>query len=132
MAVNITIVPSNSIFRTPDRIPYIDFINSASIRVKMLTTGTLTFGSSPSLSIRDAEIGGNIINVKNNYTTGGVQVLDGTLDWIGSYSGITGPQGAQGVPGADGPQGNTGHAGAQGAQGAQGAIGFQGVDGPPG
>ncbi len=128
----ITIVPSNSIFRTPDRIPYIDFINSASVRVKMLTTGTLTFGSGPSLAIRDAIVSGNTINVIDNYTVGGNQVINATANWVGPTSGITGTQGAQGNIGNTGAQGALGFAGAQGSTGAQGAVGFQGVDGPLG
>ena len=51
------------------------------------------------------------LTVTNFLSVGGTQVLDGTGNWIGPGTNITGAQGAigaQGAQGAQGPQGNQG------------------------
>jgi len=80
----------------------------------------------------------------------GIPVIDASGNWVGSPTGLVGPQGppgaagaagatgAQGPAGADGADGDPGPAGADGADGAQGpqgdpgAQGVQGVAGPAG
>ena len=115
MATNIKIVPSNSILRTTDRIPYIEFINNAGntpIDIKVLSGATITFSSSTQADILSIQPKNNIVsignnlNVKNYFSVGGIQVIDGTLNWIGPQSGLIGPQGSQGAQGSSGGTAN--------------------------
>ena len=65
----------------------------------------------------------------------GATVIDDTGKWVGSPTGLVGPQGPQGVKGdagAQGPKGDPGTAGAQGPKGDPGATGAQGPKGDPG
>lgn len=62
-------------------------------------------------------------------------VIDENGNWVGSPSGIAGPEGRQGPPGADGPPGPPGlpgERGPEGPQGVPGPEGPQGLPGPPG
>ena len=103
-----------------------------------------------------AQLAKNAVDVKNrdinprSVTVNGVQVIDQNGNWVGSPTGLVGPQGPAGATGATGPQGVKGDAGATGAQGdvgpqgakgdtgatgatgAQGAQGIQGEQGPQG
>ena len=160
MAKNITIYPSNST-QLADRIPHIDFIgtgNNNILSIRVLNTGILAFsGNSASpnfISIyvdpTNSVISGDTLNVKDYFSVGGTQVINGTANWIGPTTNIAGAQGAtgpQGKTGAQGPQGSTGAQGAQGsanvtgsqggtgntgAQGSQGATNVQGAQGGKG
>lgn len=62
-------------------------------------------------------------------------VIDANGNWVGSPTGLVGPQGLPGATGATGPQGPQGPAGptgATGAQGPQGPNGLTGAQGPQG
>jgi hypothetical protein len=114
MGKNILIVPSNAISRTPNRTPYINFINNGGdipIDIKVLTGATITFSSATQANIlvirpSDNVVSvGNTLNVRNymafnNGTTR--QVIDGTLNWVGPTTNIAGAQGAQGAQGNPG------------------------------
>jgi len=63
---------------------------------------------------------------------GGVTVINSAGEWVGSPTGLTGPQGVQGDTGLQGPQGDTGPQGPQGDPGSQGTQGPQGDPGPQG
>ncbi len=66
---------------------------------------------------------------------GTTAVIDSTGKWVGSATGLSGPQGPAGpagATGAAGPAGPTGPAGATGAQGPAGATGATGAVGPQG
>ncbi|MFH1365011.1 MAG: hypothetical protein ABIH28_00290, partial [archaeon] len=69
---------------------------------------------------------------------GTIPVIDSTGNWIGSPTGLVGPQGPQGpqgytgATGAIGPTGATGATGPQGYTGATGATGATGPIGPRG
>ncbi len=65
-------------------------------------------------------------------TIGGTQVIDETGAWVGSPTGLVGPQGPPGANGAMGAQGLQGPMGLPGAQGPMGAQGPAGPAGPPG
>jgi hypothetical protein len=145
MAKNILIVPSNSISRTSDRIPYINFINNAGstpIALKVLSGAKITFSSSTQADILVIDPSnllisvGYTLNVRSYFAINGVQIINGTLNWVGPTTNIAGAQGAQGTAGTTGAQGNVGIAGAQGAAstttGAQGAQGNTGTTGTQG
>ena len=142
MAKNILIVPSNQV-PTPNRIPFINYINSTGgdvLSLKVLLGATITFSSATQGNVfvvdpTNAVISGTTLNVKDYFSVGGVQVLNGTTNWIGPTTNIAGAQGSQGATGSQGqkgPQGDTGPQGAQGAIGPQGFIGFQGDVGSQG
>lgn len=63
---------------------------------------------------------------------GGLAVIDATGKWVGSPSGLVGPQGPQGPQGPVGPQGAQGPQGPSGAAGATGPAGPAGATGPMG
>jgi Collagen triple helix repeat (20 copies) len=71
----------------------------------------------------------------NSVTINGTPVIDSSGQWIGSPTGLVGPQGPigpagpQGTQGTQGTQGNPGPAGATGAQGPQGDPGTPGATG---
>jgi len=69
------------------------------------------------------------LTVNGAVTVGPIRVIDATGRWVGSPTGLVGPQGPPGPPGAAGP---TGAAGAQGPQGPQGNPGQNGATGPQG
>ena len=76
---NIIIYPSNSILRQPGRIPYIDFSNTSTITLKVISGATIQFGTSTLfVAISDSAISGSTLNVKNYFSVGGTQVIDGT------------------------------------------------------
>jgi hypothetical protein len=107
MGENIFIRPSNSISRTVDRIPFIDFINEASdaplrMRIYDYTIGggpaiwgqVINFSASTSANILTlnaylATLSATSINVINNLTVGSTQVINDTANWIGSQAGKT-------------------------------------------
>jgi hypothetical protein len=111
MGTNIKIVPSNSILRTSDRIPYIEFINNVGdtpIDIKVLSGATVTFSSSTEADILSIQpknstvFIGNDLNVKDYFSVGGIQVINSTLNWIGPQNGLVGAQGSQGAQGISG------------------------------
>lgn len=57
-------------------------------------------------------------------TIGGVPVIDSNGAWIGSSTGLAGPQGEQGPAGADGAPGADGADGVDGVDGVDGAVPF--------
>ena len=116
MAKNILIVPGfNQLL--PDRTPFMDFSNAISgtdiLSVKV-PIGVLVFSAntSPYISIyidpANSTISGNTINVKDYFSVGGVQVINGTSSWVGPTTSIAGAQGAQGAQGNTGAQGAAG------------------------
>lgn len=62
----------------------------------------------------------------------GTEVIDAAGNWVGSPTGLVGPQGPAGPTGPQGPQGNPGADGAQGLQGIQGIPGVAGAVGATG
>ncbi len=70
----------------------------------------------------------NVSSVKINGNT----VIDAAGNWVGSPTGLQGPQGPTGPQGATGPQGPQGPTGPQGATGPQGPQGATGPQGPAG
>ena len=96
MAKNILIVPSNQV-PTPNRIPFINYINSTGgdvLSLKVLLGATITFSSATQGNIfvidpTNAVISGTTLNVKDYFSVGGVQVLNGTTNWTGSVVGTT-------------------------------------------
>jgi hypothetical protein len=82
----------------------------------------------PVVSVPYALVAENAIGdiAPHSVSVAGAPVIDSSGHWVGSTSGLTGPQGASG------PQGGSGAQGAAGAQGAQGATGAQGSSGPQG
>lgn len=62
----------------------------------------------------------------------GAEVIDSTGKWVGSPTGLVGPEGPAGPTGPQGPQGLPGADGAQGPQGPQGLQGIQGIPGVAG
>ena len=110
MAKNILIIPSNSLERTSDRVPYIDFLNDTTpISLKFTTASTLDFSSTTSDNVilslsgrttdNNVDVRANVINVHNNLTIGGIQVINATNNWVGPTTNILGAQGAQGATG---------------------------------
>jgi len=84
-------------------------------------------------ALRASDVTGDIH--PTSVTVGGVQIIDETGKWVGSTTGLAGPQGPQGPigpPGANGAQGPAGAVGPAGANGAQGPIGPAGPQGPQG
>jgi hypothetical protein len=71
------------------------------------------------------------VNVKS-LSVGKNQVIDGSGKWVGSPTGLIGPQGPKGDTGATGPQGLKGDTGAVGPQGLKGDTGATGPQGPKG
>lgn len=59
-------------------------------------------------------------------------VIDANGNWVGSPTGLEGPQGPMGPAGAQGPQGPQGVQGPAGPQGPQGPVGPTGAQGPVG
>jgi hypothetical protein len=59
-------------------------------------------------------------------------VINESAQWIGSPTGLQGPQGPQGIQGPAGPQGLKGDKGDPGPQGSQGQKGDTGAQGPQG
>lgn len=59
----------------------------------------------------------------------GIGVIDTNGEWIGSPTGLVGPEGDTGP---EGPQGDQGEQGEQGEQGLQGDVGPEGPEGPEG
>ena len=129
MAKNILIVPSNSISRTPDRMPYININNAGStvpLYVQVLSGATINFGNTPQvnnlLQINPTDgiiYVGSELYFANYFKINGTQILNNTLNWVGPTTGLLGAQGAQGATGNTGAQGATGNTGAQGATGAK-------------
>lgn len=75
------------------------------------------------------------LTVNGPITVGATRVIDAAGNWVGSPTGLVGPQGPagpQGPQGATGLQGPTGATGPQGPQGPTGATGPQGPQGPAG
>jgi hypothetical protein len=78
------------------------------------------------------------LDVDGNIAVGGTPVIDAGGNWVGSPTGLTGPQGPKGDAGAtgpvgpQGPQGDTGAVGATGPAGPQGPEGATGPTGPIG
>ena len=68
----------------------------------------------------------------HSVSVNGNLVIDATGTWVGSPTGLVGPQGPVGPAGPAGPQGPTGATGAQGPAGPTGATGPQGPAGPTG
>lgn len=62
----------------------------------------------------------------------GVQVINGSGQWVGSPTGLIGPQGPQGPQGVKGDKGDPGPQGIQGLQGIQGPKGDKGDTGAAG
>ena len=88
-----------------------------------------------------AQLAKNAVDVKDSdinprsITVNGVPVIDQYGQWVGSPSGLAGPQGpagATGATGATGPQGDVGPAGPQGDVGPAGPQGDVGPAGPQG
>lgn len=63
---------------------------------------------------------------------GGAAVIDADGNWVGSPTGLVGPQGPRGDTGATGPRGEAGPTGARGPQGETGPTGARGPQGPTG
>ena len=80
----------------------------------------------------------NNFRVKNGLEVGGSVVIDSTGTWVGSPTGLVGPQGDkgdqgdQGIPGDKGDQGDQGIPGDKGDQGDQGIPGDKGDQGDTG
>lgn len=88
-----------------------------------------------------AQVAKQAVDVKDrdihpkSVTVGTQTVIDATGKWVGSNSGLVGPQGPAGATGPQGPAGATGPqgpAGATGAQGPKGDTGPAGATGPQG
>jgi hypothetical protein len=62
-------------------------------------------------------------------SSNGVSIISANGTWIGSNSGLMGPQGAKGDKGEKGDKGDKGEIGPQGLQGIQGLMGPQGPQG---
>ena len=139
MAKNIVITPRVSV-------PNISFDNAGEITLTVTQGARINFNTSSQSNLLYIDISnkiisvGYILNVKDNLTVGGTQVINGTANWVGPTTGILGSQGAKGGTGAQGSVGEIGSTGAQGTQGpnnttqgAQGATGnVQGAQGPQG
>ena len=115
MGKNILIVPSHAISRTANRVPYLNWINNASnlpLTLLVQPSGLLFNRLSPSEDlIFKIDPSNKIIsvlftlNVKDYMAFGAApstQVIDGTLNWVGPTTNITGAQGAQGAQGNPG------------------------------
>jgi hypothetical protein len=86
---NIIIYPSNEISRQPGRIPKIDFSNTGTITLQVISGATIQFGTNTLyVAISNSAISGSTINVKDYFSVGGTQVINGTNNWIGPTSGI--------------------------------------------
>lgn len=72
------------------------------------------------------------IDLAGSFAINGSPVIDASGTWVGSPTGLVGPQGPQGDVGAQGPPGAPGTQGATGPQGTQGATGPQGPQGDTG
>jgi hypothetical protein len=72
------------------------------------------------------------IGVNGPILIGANPVINASGQWVGSPTGLVGPQGPPGNPGATGPAGPQGPTGATGATGAQGPIGNAGPAGTQG
>ena len=93
---NIIIYPSNEISRQPGRIPKIDFSNTQTITLQVISGATIQFGTNalvvnPTLGAVSA----TTINVKDYYAVTGVQVINSTNAWIGPSTNVLGNTGAQ-------------------------------------
>lgn len=62
----------------------------------------------------------------------GTTIINAAGQWVGSPTGLVGPQGPQGIQGVAGPTGATGPQGPKGDKGDTGAQGPQGIQGPKG
>lgn len=71
------------------------------------------------------------VSISGSVKVGNTTVINSTGFWVGSSSGLQGPQGAQGSIGVTGAQGSTGPTGPQGPTGAQGPQGaISSIPGP--
>ncbi len=86
-------------------------------------TRLVTIDSSGSLGVGRSSPSAKL-DVAGAVAINGTTIIDVTGKWVGSSSGLIGPQGPQG------PKGDTGATGPQGATGATGATGPQGPAGP--
>lgn len=88
-------------------------------------------------SVPYAMVAGNAIGdiTPTSVTVNGMPIINSMGQWVGSPTGLVGPQGPagpQGPIGMTGPQGPQGIQGIQGPPGADGAQGPQGIQGPQG
>jgi len=100
--------------------------SAATERMRVSATGDVGIGTATPSSKLDVA-GAVAIN--------GTTIINALGQWVGSPTGLVGPQGPPGAPGATGPQGLTGATGPQGSQGLRGltgATGPQGTQGVPG
>jgi hypothetical protein len=91
-----------------------------------LSNSTIYLGSATLQSSGNVVTVGNILNTVGGLSVAGNPVVDSSGQWVGSATGLAGPQGPRGPQGPIGPIGNTG------PQGPQGPIGPQGPQGPIG
>ncbi len=108
---DILIVPSNTLAPQPDRIPFINWVNNSTSNWKVVSGATVNLSApaqtnTVSIQPSNAIISVVSLNVRNNFTINGVQVIDGTANWIGPDTGIAGPTGAQGAVGFQGATGS--------------------------
>ena len=88
-------------------------------------------------AIQARDVSGGDIH-PNTVTINGVPVINALGQWVGSPTGLVGPQGpagpagAQGATGPQGPPGLQGNPGPAGSQGPQGPVGLTGPPGPQG
>ena len=72
------------------------------------------------------------VSSDGGYYASGSQVINSTGEWVGSSSGLLGPEGPTGPEGPAGQEGPEGPEGPAGAEGPAGSEGPQGDAGPPG
>ena len=94
MAKNILIVPSNTIAPEASRIPYINFENDSIVGLQVLSGATIAFSNqnlSNILSIQPSNLiisVGDSLIVKDYFSVGGTQVINGTSTWSKSPTGV--------------------------------------------
>jgi len=108
MAKNIIIYPSNAVSRLATHIPYINFTNTNTLILQVLSGATVQFSSTTQSSVLSIQPSnaiisiGSSLNVNAYFAVNGTQVINATSNWIGptsNISGATGTQGSQGYTG---------------------------------
>jgi len=78
---DILIVPSNTLAPQPDRIPFINWVNNSTSSWKVVSGSTINISAPAQVNTLSVQISNAIIsvvglNVRNNFTINGIQVID--------------------------------------------------------
>jgi hypothetical protein len=88
----------------------------------------ITFDGSKSSATIDDITPQSTLNIKGPISINGINLVDNEGNWVGSSTGLVGPQGPKGNTGATGPQGPKGNTGATGPQGPGGNTNLENVE----